>query len=165
MSLSNLFLSEILLPVSFENFCCIFFHFETYLSPDSSCMSILCTKDGQRRERLKHLTFLGREERWERPLFLMDPILLKLGCKRGFYFPFTACFPPVWFIHINHVLCVCVVFLFLFFKVTSFICLQQRIISSLYCFTCAGLQRWKQTKVSLNRLLFYWGGESMQELQ
>lgn len=45
-----------------------------------------------------------------------------------------------------------------FFKVASFICLQQRIISSLYCFTCAGFQRWKQTKVSLSRLLFYRGG-------
>lgn len=39
----------------------------------------------------------------------------------------------------------------------SFICLQQRIINSLYCFTCAGFQRWKRTKVFL-KLLFDWGG-------
>lgn len=45
-----------------------------------------------------------------------------------------------------------------FMKIASFICLQQRIISSLYCFTYTGFQRQKQTGVSLNKLILYWGG-------
>lgn len=45
-----------------------------------------------------------------------------------------------------------------FMKIASFICLQQRIISSLYCFTYTGFQKQKQTGVSLNKLILYWGG-------
>ena len=45
-----------------------------------------------------------------------------------------------------------------FMKIASFICVQQRIISSLYCFTYTGFQRQKQTGVSLNKLILYWGG-------
>ncbi|CAI9179117.1 unnamed protein product [Rangifer tarandus platyrhynchus] len=43
-------------------------------------------------------------------------------------------------------------------KIASFICVQQRISSSLYCFTYTGFQRQKQAGVSLNKLILYWGG-------
>lgn len=108
------------------------------------------TKDGQKRKCLKEFRFSEREIR-KAPSFEHSVTF----CSRSWAVRGSGFFLVFFSLHVS------LQYWFIqswFMKIASFICLQQRIISSLYCFTCIGFQRQKQTGVSLNKLILYWGG-------
>lgn len=119
------------------------------LLPDTSCISILCTNNGQKRKCLKDLKFSETVERLERPLLPNIPHFAQeagLQEGQGFSLPLIACFPPVlvpshysWFL-----------------KMVSSVSSKE---SSIVCIVLSVLaSRHGNKPRCLNKLLFYWGG-------
>lgn len=92
-SLSNLFLSEILLPVSLENFCCIFFHFETYPFARFLLYFHIVYK-GWAKKRVLETFDICRKGRTMRKAPLPNgPHFAQAGLQEGFLFSFHCMFP------------------------------------------------------------------------
>lgn len=119
------------------------------LLPDTSCISILWTNNGQKRKCLKDLKFSETVERLERPLLSNIPHFAQeagLQEGQGFSLPLIACFPPVlvpshysWFL-----------------KMVSSVSSKE---SSIVCIVLSVLaSRHGNKPRCLNKLLFYWGG-------